>query len=78
MMHIGPAEPIPRDVAQRLCAQIMAEHRGRWWRPAEWRCWWCADMSRGDPSLMGFASSPDNRGCPFVNERWERAGRPLH
>lgn len=68
---------IQRDVAQRLCAQVRAESRGQWWRPAAWRCWACASRSGGDPALMRYAAAPDNRGCGVVTARYEQAGRPL-
>ncbi len=77
MGRVESGEMIQRDVAQRLCAQVRAEHRGQWWRPAAWRCWACASWSGGDPARMRFAASPDNRGCPVVTARYEQAGRPV-
>ena len=70
----GPA--IPREAAVRLCAEIRAEQRGRWWRPAAWRCAWCSDLSRGDAALRRYALGVANRGCAGVTYRWERSGRP--
>jgi hypothetical protein len=77
MGQVTAAEPIQRDVAWRVCKQLMAESDGQWWRRAAWRCWGCREFSRSDPALMRFARTPDNRGCRFVAERWEQAGRPL-
>lgn len=71
-------EPIQRDVAQRLCHELLAERRQRWWEPSSWRCQACAWLSRGDPTQLAFASRPDNRGCRAVSARWEALGRPLH
>lgn len=77
MVWLGSADAIQRDVAQRLCAQVMTENRGKWWRGAAWRCWWCAAVSRGQPARLGYTAAPDNRGCRFVTARWEQAGRPI-
>ncbi len=76
MVQGASGEPIQRDVARRLCAQIMAQRRRKWWTPAAWRCWGCAWLSRGEPTQLRFAASPDNRGCQIINERWEQTGRP--
>ena len=77
MVRGTAAEPIQRDVARRLCGELMAESRGQWWHRAAWRCWACAYRSGSDPALMRFAHSSDNRGCRFVTARWEHTGRPL-
>lgn len=75
-MSAADTGTVPRDVAERLCGEIRAELRGRWWSPAAWRCAWCNDLSRGDPSLRRFALMGREPGCRRVNARWEAAGRP--
>ena len=77
MRRLESGQMIQRDVAQRLCAEVMMESRDQWWRPAAWRCWICSAISRGDPALMRYAAAPDNRGCRIVAARYEEAGRPL-
>lgn len=77
MERFASGEMIQRDVAQRLCAEVRAENRGRWWRHAAWRCWTCTVIGRGEPALLRCAAAPDNRGCRVVNARYEQVGRPL-
>ena len=77
MGRLESGEMIQRDVAQRLCAEVMAESQGQWWRPAAWRCWACSFRAGGNSALMRYAAAPDNRGCRLVAARYEQAGRPL-
>lgn len=68
--------PIPFDRALALCEEASASNRGRRWDPRTWQCWGCLRFS-GDASKRCFANGrDDNRGCPFVNERWDRS--PTH
>lgn len=69
-------QPIQRDVALRLCNDLLARSRRRWLDPRTWQCRACAWASRRDPTQLAFAARPDNRGCRNVNERWESLGRP--
>ncbi len=63
--------PIPFERALELCDEAAAANRRRRWDPRTWQCWGCLRFS-GEPAKRCFAGQPDNRGCPFVNERWDR------
>jgi hypothetical protein len=65
------AHAIPYDVASRLCEEIRAEQRGKWYRWTAWWCWGCERFTQGDPAKMCFANDPQNRGCAQVNARYE-------
>jgi hypothetical protein len=43
---------VPRDEAMHICAELQAEHRRAWYKPALWQCWGCARFSKGDPAKM--------------------------
>jgi len=62
--------PIPTADAVRLCEQVAAQRIARWWNPLNWQCRGCVRFS-ASPSERCFAG-PDNRGCRFVNQAWDR------
>lgn len=64
--------PIPEQRAQELCAEIRSQNRGKFWSTAGLQCWGCVTFSKGDPSKMCWANSPDHRGCTLVNTRFDR------
>lgn len=67
-------EAIPRETALRLCEEIRAENRGRWWTVNGMWCWGCARFS-GEPDRRCWANAPGNRGCAQVNARYDREVR---
>lgn len=64
-------DAIPLDDALRLCELALAENRRRWWNPLALQCRGCVRFSP-EPARRCFAAEPGNRGCGFVNRRWER------
>jgi len=64
--------PIPRDVAEQLCAQIRQGNRGKWYTFNGMWCWGCAKFSGGNPAKLCFSSQPDYRGCAQVNARYDQ------
>jgi len=58
-------EKIPRETAERLCAEIRAEKDKN--LAARMQCWGCMKYSKGDPAKMCLASKD---GCNLVNKRW--------
>ena len=60
-------KPIPEDVAFKLCEMITTEKKVRLFS----QCWGCLRFSKGDPKKMCFYGPPDNRGCRFVNTRFD-------
>jgi hypothetical protein len=64
-------DPIPEQVALRLCQEIRAQHRGKWYSFNAWWCWGCSTFTKGDPTKMCFYTPPDFRGCAQVNQRWQ-------
>jgi hypothetical protein len=37
-MQQGNVDAIPKDTALRLCGEIRAENRGKWWKWTAWMC----------------------------------------
>jgi hypothetical protein len=60
---------VPRDEALRLCAEMQAEHRQKWYKLALWQCWGCTRFSHGDPAKMcgGIVA------CNLVTARYQAA-----
>jgi hypothetical protein len=68
-MSVGSeAGAIPADKALELCKKYCEEHEVRTFS----QCWGCLKFSKGDVTKMCFAGQPDNRGCKFVNELYDR------
>jgi hypothetical protein len=63
-------QPIPFEIAVRLCDEIRKENSCMWHSVAARWCWLCENDARGDVSKMGFSRQPDNRGCPQINARY--------
>jgi hypothetical protein len=74
MKHEQDMPPIPKDIAQQLCAEIREANRGKWGLAAL-QCWGCVTFSKGDPARMCAANRPDYRGCNRVNARFDRLAR---
>lgn len=58
---------IPLDVAMRLCEEVQEEKGVRLFS----QCWGCLKFSKGDPAKRCFANELDNRGCRFVNAKFD-------
>ncbi len=62
---------IPLETAEKLCMEISQANRGKMFTFQGLWCWGCARFS-GAISKRCFASERENRGCPQVNERFEK------
>ena len=63
-------EPIPREVADQLCAAIRQDAELNWYTAAARWCWNCRQEAGGDMNNRGFMREPGNRGCYLVNARF--------
>jgi hypothetical protein len=63
---------IPRDTAISICEKIQDEHEKKIYAVGEMQCVACVRSSKGDYERMCFASSKDNRGCQYVNKKYDR------
>ena len=69
--------PIPRETALQLCADIRQQYRGKWYTLPGMQCIGCLTASKGDAAKMCVSSRPDNRGCNLVAARYNRdSGQP--
>jgi hypothetical protein len=64
-------EPIPNELALKLCEEIRKENRGRWYSFYGIWCTMCNKVSKGDVAKLCFCGRTDNRGCSQVNNRWD-------
>ena len=62
---------IPRDVAIQICEKIREEHDKKIYMVGQMQCAACIESSKGDPDKMCFASTKENRGCIYVNKRFD-------
>ncbi len=60
-------DSIPRETAEKLCAEIRAGNQRRRLSPAAVQCWGCMKYSKGDPAKMCLGSRD---GCNLVNKRY--------
>jgi hypothetical protein len=67
--------PISQENALALCQQIRAENANQFWSTVAWQCWGCMKFSKGNPAKMCFSNAPDNRGCQWVNQRYDQSMR---
>jgi hypothetical protein len=63
-------QPIPAEIAIRLCVEIREENSCKWHTVAARWCWLCEKRARGDHAKMGFTRRGHNRGCPQINARF--------
>ncbi len=75
MNRTEAVNPIPKDTALRLCAEIRQEYGGKWYTFAGMQCWGCMFFSKGDPAKMCVGSGPDYSGCNLVNARYKEKAR---
>jgi len=71
MAALAVSEPIPDEMAIKLCDQVCADNRGKWYTFRGLWCWGCRTFSKGDATKRCYASKDGNRGCPQMNERWD-------
>jgi len=64
-------EPIPDEMAGKLCDEVHDDNRGKWYTLGGLRCWGCWKFSKGDAGKRRYASKVGNRGCSQMNERWD-------
>jgi hypothetical protein len=64
--------PIPRETALQLCADIRTQYKGKWYTLAGMQCLGCLTASKGDQAKMCVSSRPDYRGCNLVTSRHKR------
>ncbi len=70
-MTSSAASPIPLPEAMRLCDEISPVKLRRWWDPLALQCRGCIRFS-SDAEHRCFAATTGNRGCRFINERWDQ------
>jgi hypothetical protein len=63
---------IPIETAILICTEIRQDRGKKIYSAGELQCKACMDSSHGDPGKMCFASKVDNRGCTYVNERFDK------
>jgi hypothetical protein len=63
---------IPIETAILICNEIRHKREKKIYSAGELQCKACQKSSQGDPQKMCFASSVDNRGCLYVNERFDK------
>ena len=59
---------IPREVALKLCNEIRAENKQKWFSLGRLQCWGCYKWAKGDAERMCRSSE---RGCNQVNNRYK-------
>jgi len=67
-LEMTDMQPIPLEEAARLCKQYRNEHGVRLFS----QCWGCVKYSKEDPTKMCLYHPPDNRGCKYVNQRFDQ------
>jgi len=63
-------DAIPRDVSQLLCIAIRKVNGGKWYTFTGVQCWICMKFSNGDQSKIFLSRQEGDRGCKFVNKRY--------
>ncbi len=58
---------IPLEAAVVCCKAYREENKVRVFS----QCWGCQRFSKGNPENRCFYKPPTNRGCKFVNEKYE-------
>jgi hypothetical protein len=62
---------IPIETAILICNEIREKREKKIYSAGELQCKACMESSQGDPQKMCFASRVDNRGCTYVNQRFD-------
>jgi len=64
---MAKSNPIPTDKAIELCREYRDSHKVRLFS----QCWGCIKFSK-EPNKMCFYKPPENRGCRYINELFDR------
>ena len=64
--------PIPKETAFQLCAEIRQQYGRKWYTAAGMQCAGCMYFSKGDEAKMCVSNQPGYRGCNLVNARYEK------
>jgi hypothetical protein len=62
---------IPQDIAYRLCGDMRAEGKRKWYTWSAWWCWGCVTFTGGDPAKRCGATVA----CPQVVDRYARQNK---
>jgi hypothetical protein len=66
-------EPIPENIALKICEEIRERNKKRKFSFAKMQCWGCMKYStkKEDIRHRCIFSNEDNRGCHLVNKIYE-------
>jgi len=65
---MSTGKTIPREVALKLCDEIRAENKNRWFSPSGLQCFFCYKSARGNVEKLCLSSK---RGCNLINQRYK-------
>jgi len=60
---------IPLEKAVELCREYRDKQKVRLFS----QCWGCLRFSKEEPGKMCFHNPPENRGCKFINELFDKS-----
>ena len=63
---------IPEETALKLCEEVRAHYKGKFWTAAGLQCWGCIRFSKGDPARRCLYNAPGCRGCTLINRRFAK------
>ncbi len=63
---MSTGKDIPREAALKLCEEIRAENKGKWFSLGGLQCFFCYRSARGNPEKLCLSSK---EGCNLVNKR---------
>lgn len=66
---------IPKEVALKLCNEVLETNKRRWYTWSAWQCRGCIKWSRGDTDMLCFNSRLGHRGCSLINSRYDKMRR---
>jgi len=58
----------PREVALKLCDEIRAENKQRWFSIWRLQCFFCYKWAKGDAEKLCLSSE---QGCNLINKRYK-------
>jgi hypothetical protein len=65
---MSTGKEIPREVALKLCDEIRAENKGKWFSLGRLQCWGCYPFAKGNPEKLCLSSK---EGCNLINQRYK-------
>jgi hypothetical protein len=65
---MNTGKDIPREAALKLCEEIRAENKQKWFSLGRLQCWACYTWARGDVEKLCLSSEG---GCNLVNKRYK-------